>query len=753
MLRDFVSVQKYMISIDSSSSFMVENDEAGQLSHKLLHRIRRLDDSVVNRIAAGEIVIRPANALKELIENSIDAGSTLIDVLVKDGGFKLLQVSDNGCGIQEEDLSILCERFTTSKITSYEDLNSISTYGFRGEALASISHISHLSVTTKRHNSQLAYRAHYSNGSFCDSNFKENSNASPKPVAGKNGTQISVEDLFYNSPSRLKSLASKSEEYLKVLDIVGKYAVHSKGVGFSCKRFGESFQALVTRPLMSLKDRIRTVFGKVISTDLVEFELIGEELNDEENKSDSYGLMSIKGAFTNSSYVSKKRTPPVFFINDRLVDCEPLKRCLRNIFQFFLPKGSYPFIYLSLNITPSNLDVNVHPTKREVRFLNENEIIEKIGAIFQKLLHDMDSSRRFVVKNPISKFPGILQDEASYNTIKRQENKLVRVDPLQSKLGEFFSQSSEYNPFSESEMQSSKKVEDLRDDTMSTSAEKTITGQLGSITERKPTDLNLHSINCLKDEIMAKLSKHLTTMLAESVYIGIVDAQLRLLCFQYDVKLILCDYARLLYDLFYQLALSEFSNFGLYVPEEALSLEKVLSPLYHSNDVQETNLVPMNEVIQSILSMKEMYHEYFQLEIECDAQQKAIVKSLPMFHKGIRPIISKLPHFFYRLGAKINYDDENECLQGVLRQISLLYIPEPIPDVPIPRNDSDPFDKEGTLFEERQKVIAKRNQLNAYLENTIFPLIKQRFVASNELSDSFKEIANLPGLYRVFERC
>lgn len=153
-------------------------------------RIRALQQDVVNKIAAGEIIVAPVHALKELIENAVDAGSTSLEILVKDGGLKLLQITDNGHGINRDDLPILCERFTTSKLKAFEDLTSIGTYGFRGEALASISHIAHLAVTTKTQESSCAWRAQYSGGKLTAS--KPGQSAEPKAVAGRPGTQITV---------------------------------------------------------------------------------------------------------------------------------------------------------------------------------------------------------------------------------------------------------------------------------------------------------------------------------------------------------------------------------------------------------------------------------------------------------------------------------------------------------------------------------------------------------------------------------
>lgn len=669
------------------------------------HTITKLDSSVINRIAAGEIIIQPANALKELIENLIDAGSTSVDILVKDGGIKLLQITDNGHGIHKEDLGLLCERFATSKLAKFEDLESISTYGFRGEALASISHIARLSVVTKTKGSDLAYKAFYLGGKLVGQNFNANAVAEPKPTAGTDGTQLTVEDLFYNMPSRLKSLKSKNDEYSRILDVVGRYAIHCQNVGFSCKKFGESHQALSTRPHMLLKERIRIVQGSAIANDLIDLEPIQNK-----DQAELVGLTSVEGAITSSDYVNKKKVEPVLFINHRLVSCGPLKRSILAAYYFFLPKGNHPFIYLSLEIEPRNVDVNVHPTKREVRFLNEDEIIEIITDLVQLTLSSHDSARKIPTQTVLSK-PRSQPTEPPTKKY-RQENKLVRVDASQAKLSFLVPTSADLNSSKPDHIKSS---------------------------ERERSSLRLESITSLEEEVAQKVHKSLTRAITNASYIGIVDEYRRLCCFQYDVNLYLCDYAALLHELYYQIGLTEFANFGEYLLEPQLTMEQLLAPLYEKN----ADLVSKDKVTSTINDNQELLNDYFQIKVLDNR-----VISIPLIHQDIVPSSLKLPHFIYRLGTKVDYEDEKLCLQEILHQIALLYVPDAIPIADsADRGGSDARDTEAAENSTRRQLVDR------VLEYVVFPLMKERFLVPNHLASSIIQIADLPGLYRVFERC
>lgn len=176
---------------------------------------------------------------------------------------KLLQIQDDGSGIRKEDLPIVCERFTTSKLEKFEDLQNIGTYGFRGEALASISHVAHLTIVTKTQDSQCAFRGEYSDGKLKE--YPDKSIQNPKPCAGKQGTLIIVEDLFYNMDTRRRALKSAAEEHNKIVEVVTKYAVHNAKVGFSLKKVGETMTEVRTPTKSSVLDNIKLLYGAAIS--------------------------------------------------------------------------------------------------------------------------------------------------------------------------------------------------------------------------------------------------------------------------------------------------------------------------------------------------------------------------------------------------------------------------------------------------------------------------------------------------------
>ncbi|CCK71870.1 mismatch repair ATPase MLH1 KNAG_0I00790 [Huiozyma naganishii CBS 8797] len=765
-------------------------------------RIRALDAQVVNKIAAGEIIVSPVNAVKELLENCVDAGATQVDLLLRDGGIKLLQITDNGCGIEKADLPLLCERFTTSKLGKFEDLESIATYGFRGEALASISHIARVTVTTKTVSDRCAWRSEYTDGEMRDE---------PAPVAGQDGTTILVEDLFYNVPSRLRALRGPSDEFNKILTVVGKYAIHLNNVGFSCKKFGNAQFSLTVRNQLSMRERIRTIYGSNVATNLIDFEMDGD---------DELSLIHVEGQVSNLNYASKKSTTqPIFFINNRLVTCDPLRRSLQQVFTNYLPKGNKPFIYLSLLIKPEVVDVNIHPTKREVRFLKQDEIIAKISLHLSEILKKIDTSRSFKTSTiltgnqPIgflsqTTSSQLLQDMSSRDQNqqhqagpikkpKRYEHNMVRTDASQTKITSFL-RSSQYVPSQSTRLtqrqeegdgiktsanavdrestdaitnsRMDKTVQNVETVTDTPHGEDMNNGTADSppvtvlshssnsgytISKKERISVNLTSIKELREEVDASTHRELTNIFANLTYVGIVDSQRRLAAIQHDLKLFLIDYGAVSYELFYEIGLTDFANFGsIKLNARDHSEDLKLSNILNSN-FPDVDLAMKKGIIKKIWDMKDMLEEYFSITIvpevgttdDNDSMNDVSITALPLLLKGYIPPLSKLPYFIYRLGTKINWDDEKECLGGILKQIALLYIPEMIED-----NTSEQ-PGEGTVDIEKQNNVQKINELSHILEHVLFPCIKRRFLAPRQLLKDVVEIANLPGLYKVFERC
>ncbi|RDL31948.1 uncharacterized protein BP5553_09350 [Venustampulla echinocandica] len=696
-------------------------------------RIRALDPDVVNKIAAGEIIVAPVHALKELIENAVDAGSTSLEVLVKEGGLKLLQITDNGHGIAKEDLPILCERFTTSKLKEFEDLSSIGTYGFRGEALASISHIAHLTVTTKTKDSNCAWRANYDSGKLIPA--KPGQSADPKPTAGRQGTQITVEDLFYNVPTRRRAFRSASEEYNKILDVVGRYAVHCEGVAFSCKKHGEAGTTISTQSNASTLDKIRQIHGSAVANEMIEF-----------TSSDERWGYKARGWTTNANY-HVKRTTLLLFINHRSVDSTNIRKAIEQTYSTFLPKGGHPFTYISLEIDPQRVDVNVHPTKREVNFLNEDEIIEKVCGDIRVKLANVDVSRTFMTQTLL---PGVRvpsskagQDDGDTSTgnagpvatpkQRPYENNLVRTDAKIRKITSMLPPSA-----SKGGAETSSSGPDRQGD-----AEY-------EYSDRELVTYRLLTIKGLRAEVRDAMHNELTEVFASHTFVGVVDERRRLAAIQGGVKLYLVDYGMISNEYFYQVGLTDFGNFGAIRFDPPLNLRELLSlAAEHEKtstpatteeedfDVQDV----VDTVATQLIERRDMLLEYFSLEISEEGE----LISIPLLVKGYTPSLAKLPRFLLRLGPHVNWKGEKECFDTFLRELASFYVPEQLPPTPGPGDSKE--DGDDTIKARRQDVIRA-------IEHVLFPAFRARLIATKSLMNrGVVEVANLKGLYRVFERC
>ncbi|KAN0023203.1 hypothetical protein ACTFIU_011366 [Dictyostelium citrinum] len=433
---DFLKSLPPLQTTDGNSTTSTTTNSNSNLINESKKKIHRLTQEVVNKISAGEVIQRPSNALKELLENCLDAKSTTITVTVKDGGMKFLQIQDNGTGIRLEDMGIVCERFTTSKLTKFEDLRSIQSFGFRGEALSSISHVSHLKILTKTADSSCAYRACYLNGKLTPPSPNETS-SDPKPCAGVNGTQITVEDLFFNTPSRKNVLKNTVDEHSRIVLLMKKYAINNPTVSFILKKQGDPTPEVHTSGGQNSLEK--DVIGSLYGTDLSkELKIITIDSNNSNNNNDDNNIdgisnnsgqiknsnlnrldFTMKGFFSSTNYNTKKINF-ILFINGRLVDSKNLKTGLEQVYSKYLPKGTHPFIFIRLLVPPKNIDVNIHPTKSEVKILHEEQIIEFIQQKVDQELSISSNSKTFSTQILL---PGFDQDSSSSSSSqKKQKN-------------------------------------------------------------------------------------------------------------------------------------------------------------------------------------------------------------------------------------------------------------------------------------------------------------------------------------------
>lgn len=325
-------------------------------------KIRLLDEDTINKIAAGEVIERPASVVKELLENSIDAGAARILIEVADGGKKLIKVVDDGCGINPEDLPLAFTKHATSKISGATDLAGISTLGFRGEALSSIASVAKsVEVFTKPRSSLT--------GSYL---LIEDGKASKTQEVGcPAGTSIAVRDLFHNIPARLKHLKSASSELAMVTEVVTEMAIINYAISFEL--FSGRHTIFKSNRSETWNDVLLKIFGLEIAKRLLPFQI----------KSRHFSIFGEAGG-----PLSTRASPDWIFIyvNGRPVSSRPLSQALREAYRGIIPLGKSPIAVVSLEIAPSHIDVNVHPTKREIRFQDEEEIADAlIKAVSEKL--------------------------------------------------------------------------------------------------------------------------------------------------------------------------------------------------------------------------------------------------------------------------------------------------------------------------------------------------------------------------------
>ena len=373
-----------------------------------MNRKNILDDLTINKIAAGEVVERPSSVVKELIENSIDAGSTKVVIDIQDGGKKLIRITDNGCGIASSEVNKSFLRHATSKIKNIDDLYDLYSLGFRGEALASISAVSKLEMVTKTKDEPIGTKVLVEGGNI----------VSKEPVGAHNGTTIIIKDIFFNTPARQKFLKSTHAETINISDLINKLAIGNPHVQF--KYVNNNKPMLNTPGDNKLLSVVRSIYGKEICENLIEI-----------NYECKY--FKISGYIGNNNIYRSNKNLQHIYINKRFVKSKIVLDAISEAYKGIIPINKHSICFIQLTINPASIDVNIHPTKLEVKFENEKEMYIELRDVLRKTLLSSSLIGKYETydKKDISK--NILAKENNQN-INLQENndkrdiKVINID-------------------------------------------------------------------------------------------------------------------------------------------------------------------------------------------------------------------------------------------------------------------------------------------------------------------------------------
>lgn len=518
--------------------------------------------------------------------------------------------------------------------------------------------------------------------------------------------------------------------------------MHCIGVAFSIKKHGESGIGISVPSAASTVERIRQLHGPAVANELFQF-----------HTSDPKWGFKASGWASNANY-HFKRTTILLFINHRSVESSAIKKAVEQTYSNFLPKGGHPFVYLSLEIDPARVDVNVHPTKREVHFLNEDEIIELACNEIKEKLAKVDTSRTFLAQTLLPSIPprtpvqprhGEMDDSphsgertgAKPLAIKKPyENNLVRTDSKMRKITSMLAP-----PLTPRDSLDDDPAPDQKD------------GMQYMTNDREKVTIRLTSVKNLRAAVRDAMHIGLTEIFASHTYIGLVDDFRRLAAIQAGVKLFLIDYGLISNEFFYQVGLTDFGNFGVIVLDPAPDLKELLEVAAKLEKESQALDVDFNvehvsqTVLAQLTSRKEMLKEYFSIEISDEGR----LMSIPLLLKGYMPSLIKLPRFLLRLGPFVDWTDEQRCFESFLRELASFYVPEKLP-----RKDKkhEKAENDGEGDAQYEELLEKRRvDLARVLEHELFPAFRSRLLATSALLKGAVEVANLKGLYRVFERC
>ncbi|XP_053203076.1 DNA mismatch repair protein Mlh1-like isoform X2 [Panonychus citri] len=586
--------------------------------------------------------------------------------------------------MEKDDLMIAFQKHTTSKLSTFDDITKLTTYGFRGEALSSMADASQLTIISRVKSSVCGYKV-----CIVEGNVETNE---PIAMAANPGTTVTINQLFFNMPLRRKSLKPPNEEYNAIVDLISKYAVHcSNFVSFVLEKEESRVCDVQTMIDSQTIDNIRLLYGKDIAANVTPIM-----------------ATSSRDIFTCTGFISQinhslKKMIFILFINDRLVDCAPLKKSIEVIYSNFLIKGSHPFVYLSLKLSPSNLDVNVHPSKNEVRFLYEEHILGEIKDSIESKLSTSTTTR--VINTTFSQ-PKLTITQQSTSS---SSNK------LNTTIGSLTSSQSTPKVYPSQKVRTDTRNQTLheiwqRNQLCLPSGENMIS-----------REIKLDSVKELRKEVINQCDTELNRLLRESCFVGVISGNI--IAIQHETKLFVTDIEKLSFHLFYQIYLQDFGNFGVLELTEPEDIGK----LYEMYEPSRTNESTSSDYVLAKLTrrhVRNMIDDYFSIEIK----PEGLINTLPVLLNGYHPNPLNLPRFINDLVHHVDWKSEQLCFQTFGSALAKLY-------------QASYLDHEN--HEDWVKTV----------KSILYPKIKSYLKPSSEFADLFTLITSTNELYKVFERC
>lgn len=682
-------------------------------------RIEELPKNVIAKIAAGEVVERPSSVIKELIENSLDAAATEIKVEIDHGGLSYLKVTDNGCGVDKNDFPLLCKRFATSKISAYRDIKTVRTFGFRGEALSSISSLSKMTVTSRTSGTKCSYKASFMNGELCGKVL---------PCAGFFGTEVVVENMFYNIPLRQRVFNSNpSEERNLCVQIVKRYAISNPLVNFIYKKQRKALNELCS-PLSkkggktTTRSMIRLFYGTEMADSVCRFE----------GQNDEYDI-KFEG-YTSNTNLKLKQNDFIVFVNKRLIRWSKLCNDVLTLYKNFVHKKYKIFFYLSLSIDSSKIDVNVHPKKEEILILDQGEIEE---IVLSQVKSAVFSTSQSVIKSvgysPENDFTFNIPSEKSDNFHVPSENvpseetdftfrapservQINKCDPLLKTLAQ-------ESPRKTVRIDSNKSQEGIIKAYYKYPEKRFLSPKkhFSELTsKRMKSDLFYETANEIFEDLKTSKDEFLTEIAKNCVFLGHIDNQLVLV--QFKKKLLSVDLNCLISCYVKQQVLKNFKKLPSFAVSRPVLIRDCVEKEFDSERTGDTSTVALS--VESFLLSRRTLLENFAFAFDDENR----VTHIPDIILGIKPLENRLGNFLINIVCLVNWKNEKEVVKEMTELLEMFYL------------INDEKLDEGKLMEIRQ---------------ILFPQIQSAFIPKRSPLEAviIREISNIEKFYSSFERC